>query len=64
MFLKKRYKISGIPVKSHTIWKNPQKYIPVVRSYFYYIFMTHDNVNLWEKIPDGSIEFHHFVENE
>ena len=61
IFFKKRYKISGISVKNQTVWKNPERYIPVDRRYFYYIFMTHVDVNLWEKNSDGFMEFHHFM---
>ena len=33
------YKISGIPAKSQTVWKIPQKYILADQIYFYCIFM-------------------------
>ena len=33
------YKISGIPVKSQTVWKIPQKYILADQIHFYCIFM-------------------------
>ena len=40
------YKISGIPAKSQTVWKIPQKYILADQIYFYCIFMRK---KVWQK---------------
>ena len=45
-FKKKRYKVSGLPLKSQTVWKNPQKCISVDKTYFYCIFVMK---KVWQK---------------
>ena len=60
-FFKKRgIKLVGFTSKI----KNPQKYIPVDQRYSYCIFITHVDVNVWQKISDDFTEFHHFMKKE
>ena len=60
-------KFSEIPVKSQTVWQNPEKHISVDQIYFYCIFLEKQSlaeVLLTHAEKNGFVEFHHFMKKE